>query len=168
MASEVPSRIETSFLADQLERSFYGGAWHGLALSETLDGVDAAMAAEIPDGECHSLWQTVQHVRIWLDIARRRIEGEPGASELAPEADWPVTEEVSPAAWKEAKAALEHAHRGLHGTVRGMDDAELANPVVGSDPTVRGLLTGILQHNAYHGGQMVLLRRALQARRSGR
>jgi hypothetical protein len=32
--------------------------------------------------------------------------------------------------------------------------------VAGSDPTVRGLLVGILQHNAYHGGQIVLLRKA--------
>jgi uncharacterized damage-inducible protein DinB len=32
--------------------------------------------------------------------------------------------------------------------------------VAGSDPTLRGLLLGLLQHNAYHTGQIVVLAKA--------
>jgi hypothetical protein len=42
-------------------------------------------------------------------------------------------------------------------------DAErlLDDPVGGSDPTVRGLLFGVVQHHAYHAGQIVLLRKGI-------
>ena len=54
-------------------------------------------------------------------------------------------------------AALEAAHRALHQRILDLDDVHLDEPVVGSDPTVRGMLFGVLQHNAYHAGQIALL-----------
>ncbi|HXT21154.1 MAG TPA: hypothetical protein VN923_10415, partial [Thermoanaerobaculia bacterium] len=50
-----PSRIETARLADQLERAFRGGAWHGPSLSEVLDGVDAATAARRAFPDAHTI-----------------------------------------------------------------------------------------------------------------
>lgn len=167
MPHEPRSNTETAFLADQLERSFYGGAWHGLALAEIVADLDAESAAHRPGADGHSLWQMVHHVRIWLEIARCRIDGEDLACDLAEGEDWPEVTDRSPEAWRATTAALEEAHRSLHAKVRAMTDAELGNPVSGSDPTVRGLILGILQHNAYHGGQLSWLKRNLSALRGG-
>jgi uncharacterized damage-inducible protein DinB len=152
------SQVET--LADQLERSFHGGAWHGPAVAEALAGVDAAAAAARPVAGGHSIWEIVHHLTVWTDVPRRRIDGE-GLQDLPAERDWPPVREPSAGAWSAALAALEEAHAALRARVGELADAQLDDPVVGSDPTVRGMLFGVLQHNAYHAGQIALLRKGV-------
>jgi len=43
--------------------------------------------------------------------------------------------------------------------VLALDDTRLDDAVDGSDPTLRGMLIGLLQHNAYHAGQISLARK---------
>jgi len=155
---EIPTRDETARLADQLERSFRGGAWQGPALAELLDGLDAAAANRRPLAGGHTIHEIAGHVAFWLATTSRRIEAGAGSAEESA-ADWPQVD-ASEATWRTTLATLEAAHRRLHSLVAGLDDARLDDPVAGSDPTVRGLLLGILQHNAYHAGQMALLRPA--------
>jgi uncharacterized damage-inducible protein DinB len=151
------SQVET--LADQLERSFRGGAWHGPAVAETLAGVEADTAAARPILGAHSIWEIVHHLTVWNDVPRRRLDGE-GLQNLSAEGDWPPVRDVSAGAWQAALTALEDAHAALHARVLDLADAQLDDPVTGSDPTVRGMLFGVLQHNAYHAGQIMLLRKA--------
>jgi len=90
------SQIETSRIADQLRRAFYGEAWHGPALLEILRGVSAAEAAARPLPKAHRIWEIVRHVAVWDEAARRRMAGE--VVQPAPHEDWPgVTERGSPA-----------------------------------------------------------------------
>ena len=67
---------EAARIADQLRRAFYGGAWHGPALLELLEDVDAATAAAKPLSEVHSIWELVLHIAVWDDAALRRLDGE--------------------------------------------------------------------------------------------
>jgi uncharacterized damage-inducible protein DinB len=154
-----PRRVETTRLADQLERSFRGGAWHGPALAEALEGVDAAAAAHRSAADVHTIAEIAGHAAFWIDAARRRMEGE-DITDVPPEVDFPRDGAASPEAWRRTLAGLEQAHRGLHAALLALDDQRLDAPVAGSDPTVRGQLLGILQHNAYHAGQIVLLKKA--------
>lgn len=157
---ETTDTTETARLADQLERAFRGGAWHGPALAETLIGVDAATAAAHPVPGAHSIWEIVHHAAAWTDIARRRMAGE-AAGQVPLEEDWPpVPDDPSPEAWKAAQDALEQAHRRLHAAVLELPEHCLEDCVTGSDPTIRGLLLGLLQHQAYHAAQIVILQKA--------
>ena len=149
---------EVRVLADQLERGFYGGAWHGPALQEALEGLDAAAAHHRVGPGVKTAWEIVHHLTTWQGIAARRIRGE--APRVTPEEDWPPVVEASKEAWQAAVEALEARHRELYRTVKGLDDARLDDAVAGSDPTVRGLLLGTLQHNSYHAGQIALLKKA--------
>ncbi|MDX1501937.1 MAG: DinB family protein [Thermoanaerobaculia bacterium] len=149
---------QTAALADQLERAFRGGAWHGPSVLEALDGVDAVLAARRPIGSAHTIGEIVLHLTAWIDVARRRIAGEAIAA-LPDEADWPAAGGEE-AAWRTARERLDDAHARLHAAALELDDERLDDPVAGSDPTVRGQLLGVLQHNVYHAGQIVLLRRA--------
>lgn len=146
-------------LADLLERSFHGGAWHGPAIAETLEGVDAAAAAARPIATAHSIWEIVHHLTVWNDLPRRRIDGERGA-ELPADEDWQAVEDASEESWQRALVALKASHRRLHDRLAALTDDELERPVAGSDPTVRSMVLGVLQHNAYHGGQIAVLRKA--------
>ncbi|QQR72185.1 MAG: DinB family protein [Holophagales bacterium] len=152
---------ECRYLADQLERSFRGGAWHGPALVEAIDALDGASSGQRPLGSAHTIAEVIGHVGFWIEGARRRLAGEKAAA-LDPAEDWPHPAGKTDEDWNGAVAALEAAHRGLVAAVSALDDERLDDAVAGSDPTVRGLLFGLLQHNAYHAGQIVLLRKALE------
>jgi uncharacterized damage-inducible protein DinB len=151
-------------LADQLERAFRGGAWHGPAVAESLDGIDEATAAARPLPDAHSIWEIVHHLTTWNEVPRRRLDGE-WLENLPDERNWPPVEDASASAWRASLAALDDAHAALHARVLDLADDQLDDPVAGSDPTVRGMLLGVLQHNAYHAGQIALLRKALALRR---
>jgi len=148
---------ERAALADQLERSFRGGAWHGPAIIEMLAGVDARLARQRPAGGGHSIFELVGHITFWLDTARKRIAGE---EDRSPEDAWPSVDDGSDEAWAAVLETLERSHCQLRGTVRDLDDDRLDDTVSHADPTVRGLLLGILQHNAYHAGQIMQIVKA--------
>ena len=159
MITSTSSRVETARIADQLERAFRGGAWHGPALAQTLADVDAATASRRPSSGAHTIWEIALHAGAWIDVARRRLAGEP-VGELAPESDWAAPADGSEEAWRATLAALEEAHDSLHAAVLELADDRLEDPVAGSDPTIRGLLLGVLQHNVYHAGQIAILKKA--------
>ena len=154
-----PPALEASRLADQLERSLRGGAWHGPSLLQAVEGVDAAPATTRQVPGAHTIHEVVWHAAFWLEVGRQRIVGVPPTA-LAPESDWPPADVEPEEAWRTALERLEESYRALLATVLDLADCRLDDPVSGSDPTVRGLLLGLLQHNAYHAGQVVLLRRA--------
>ena len=147
-------RSETARLEDQLERSFHGGAWHGPATREVLSGIDAAGAERRPAGSGHTIVELVRHITFWLKEAYLRIAEDRDVSD---EGDWPEQAALTEEAWTEVVAELDQAYSDLHTAVRELDDSRLDDAVAGSDPTVRGLLLGTLQHNAYHTGQIVLI-----------
>jgi uncharacterized damage-inducible protein DinB len=148
---------QTSRLADQLERSFRGGAWHGPSLAEALEGIDGRRARLRPVAGAHTIFELVGHVAFWLEGCLERLAHGVDADSHA---DWKVPDDGSETAWKNALVKLEAAHRKLHAAVLELPDARLEDPVPGSDPSVRGMLLGLLQHNAYHAGQISLLARA--------
>jgi uncharacterized damage-inducible protein DinB len=154
-------------LADQLERGFRGGAWHGPAVMELLADLDAQLAQWRPGPDSHAIAEIVGHLTYWLEDTRRQLLGEsrlPGE----PGSDWSAADLRSEGAWQSALAALEAAHAGLHAAVLDLEEGRLDEARSGSDTTIRGLLQGTLQHNAYHAGQIALLRKQAEASAGGR
>jgi uncharacterized damage-inducible protein DinB len=150
--------LEVDRLADQLERAFHGGAWHGPATREALTGIDASTAARRPLGSPHTIVELVRHITFWVNAASQRIaEG----TDVDPRSDWQKEEVLTDETWAGIIAELEQAHTRLHAVVLDLDDDRLDAAVPGCDPTVRGLLLGTLQHNAYHTGQIVQVVREL-------
>ena len=162
MQTATEPRNETARLADQLERAFRGGSWHGPSVLQALEGVDAERASRRPLTDAHSIWEIAVHIGTWMEVTRQRVLGEE-ASTPADERDWAAIEDQSEQAWRETLAALEEGQRSLQAVVRELGDARLDDPVPGSDPTVRGLLLGVLQHNVYHAGQISVLKKAAPA-----
>lgn len=153
--------LAPSRLADQLERGFRGGAWHGPAVMEVLSGVDASLARWHPGPAGHSIVELVGHLTYWLEDTLNQISGESGHQGQG--SDWEGTEAGTDGAWQAACTALEEAHCRLRAGVLQLTEARLDEARSGSDTTLRGLLLGTLQHNAYHAGQIALLRKLAEA-----
>ena len=152
---------EIERIAEQMRRSFAGGAWHGPALGEAVGAVGAEEAVARPLPTAHTIWEVVHHVGAWHDVARRRLVGE-RVDSLPDERDWPAAGSPSPARWRAVRHDLEQRHRRLLETVRSLNDDRLDTDG-GNGFSVYELLHGVIQHDLYHAGQIVLLHKAVRS-----
>lgn len=152
------SQIGISFVADQLKCAFDGEAWHGPALMEILNGVDARTAAARPIGDAHSIWELVLHLAGWERVVMRRLGGE--RAELSDAENFPQISVKDDKAWREAVESLRRTHNDLIGAVSALNESQLSGSVPDREYDTLFMLTGVAQHAAYHGGQIALLKKA--------
>ncbi len=149
---------EIEFVVNQLKRAYEGEAWHGPSLMEALSGVNATMATARAVPKAHSIWQLVLHVANWNDVFVKRMNGT--ALQLSPEEDFPTVTDTSEAAWKGALEKLKKSHKDLERAVAQADASFLERRVPGKDYNFRFMLHGVVQHEAYHGGQISILKKS--------
>lgn len=149
---------ETRRIEDQLNRSFRGEAWHGPSLQDLLQGITFEQAAVRPWPNVHAIWELVLHITAWIDVTRRRLEGE--QFEPSPDQDWPAVPPPSEAGWKIALGNLEGAHEKLRGAIAAFDPERLDERCPGKPYSIYFLLHGVIQHNLYHAGQIAILKKA--------
>ena len=145
------------WMVDELSRAFDGEAWHGPAMMEVLEGVDAETAAERPISKGHTIWELVLHVAAWERVITRRILGE--SLTLTDEQNFGHIVSMTETAWREALTTLRANHAELIQTVSRLSDSALERTVPGKPYNIQFMLLGAVQHAAYHGGQMALLKR---------
>jgi uncharacterized damage-inducible protein DinB len=152
---------EAARLADQLRRAFDGEAWHGDSVVEILKGVDAKMAAAHPIKNAHSIWELLLHIAAWDGAVLKRIGG--AAVELSGTRNFPPVNDASEAAWRKAIEQAEHAHQQLVEAVAAFPDSRLQEQVPGKTESYHNffyMISGIVQHELYHAGQVALLKKA--------
>ena len=150
-------------LEDQLRRAFEGDAWHGPSLLETLDGVHVADAAQHPIPGAHSIWELVLHLSGTYGLVLRRLEGDD--TPLAALEDWPIPPAATEEHWQRDVAELRTLHERLRRAVLAFPVARLFEPIVANPPyPAFTQFIGLTQHDLYHAGQIVLLKRALERR----
>jgi uncharacterized damage-inducible protein DinB len=154
--------FESRLIADQLRRAFEGDAWHGPALLELLQHLDAATAAARPLPDVHSIWELVLHIAVWDAAACRRLAGEKWQPEGT--ANFPVVPKPTEAAWRKAIAQAKRAHDVLVKAVAALPESRLRDRVPGKRYDFYFMLHGVAQHELYHAGQIAILKKA-QARR---
>ncbi|MEO5798747.1 MAG: DinB family protein [Gemmatimonadales bacterium] len=159
----------TDALFEQMDRTQGGEPWYGPARELALKGITFTEAAKHPIKGAPSIWELVLHMRSWTREVARRLSG--AAPGVPADGDWPPIKIVNARAWTKAKAELAAAHAELIAAARGLSPAwlarivgELHSPPLGTGTTVAGMLVGLAQHDAYHVGQLFLLRRALKAK----
>jgi len=152
---------ETFRLADQIRRAFEGNAWHGDSIVELLSGVNAATAAARPIKSAHSIWEILLHIAAWDDDVVRRIGGT--VVEVTDEQNFPTIKDTSEAAWTQAIESTKKIHNELIKAVASFPDSRLTEQVPGKSEKHYNfyyLLSGIVQHELYHAGQIALLKKA--------
>ena len=152
---------EIDRILDQLKRAYEGEAWHGPSVKEALAGVTAEQAQARPLRNAHSIWELAQHIAAWEDAGRRRLEGEHAQIAISSSEDWPPREDASEEAWERAKASLDRNHDAFVEAITRVPESRLDEPVFEGMSTVYVTLHGVVQHDLYHAGQIVMLKKAV-------
>ncbi len=122
----------------------------------------AASQGKRPAGAEHSPWEVLEHLRIaqW-DILEYTRDPKHVSPEF-PSGYWPPSAEPpSHAAWDKSVAAFKH---DLAEFTKLVESQDLLAPLPhAEDKTLLRQALLLADHNAYHFGELVLLRRVLQA-----
>ena len=144
----------------QLRRSFEGEAWHGPSVLEALDGVTDETACTHPVAGAHSIWELVLHLSGTYRLVLRRLRGDD--TSLTPDEDWPRVPSPTPSSWRETVRALRELNDEIRHAVLGFNVDRLDEPLVARPPySAYTQFLGLTQHDLYHAGQIVVLKRAL-------
>jgi uncharacterized damage-inducible protein DinB len=153
-------------LSNHIKRTVAGPMWHGPALDELLASVSSDQAAARPITGAHSIWEIVLHVTAWAEIALARLHGQ-RTGDPAPDEDWPPVRGSDAAAnWQAALERLRESYRALATDTRRLEPPAFDEKVAGADYSVSNLLHGVIEHGTYHGGQIALLKRALEGKQA--
>lgn len=120
-----------------------------------------------PKGAPHTAWQLLEHMRIaqWdiLEFSRNPKHDSP----KWPEGYWPVSEAApSDSTWKESIAQFRRDLEQMKKLLADADEEKLyARIPHGTGQTLLREVLLVADHNAYHLGQLVYLRKTLEAGR---
>ncbi len=148
-------------LRDHLHALLEGGHAHA-GLDAAVKDLPPALRGEKPAGSPHSPWQLVEHLRIaqWdiLEFSRDAKHVSP----TFPDGYWPRS--AAPpddAAWEKSVASLQSDLAAMQKLVA---EADLYTPFPwGDGQTVLREALVLADHNAYHVGQLILVRQQLGA-----
>ncbi|HXJ97090.1 MAG TPA: DinB family protein [Terriglobia bacterium] len=162
---------EIERLLSLLDEAYAGPAWHGPCLRGGLRGVTSKQAAQRPGKGRHNIWEIAVHTAYWKYAVRRRLLGEKRGSFGEKGSNWfarPLatgafgTEAASNKMWRRDLALLSRSHRELSETVAHLQPAALDRRSAASHQTPRRMIAGIAMHDAYHAGQIQLLKRLME------
>jgi uncharacterized damage-inducible protein DinB len=152
---------EIERIIDQAQKMFDGGAWHGPSVLEVLADVDANVAASHPIPGTHSIWELTLHLIATQAVLLRRLRGE--SAGLDPKDFWPAVPPATESAWAETVERLKKQEAELRQAIRAFPDERLDDRLTAEGTSAYNNFHGHVQHNAYHAGQISLLKKARRA-----
>lgn len=148
--------MKESIRISKLFSDLYNGSpWIDVTLLGTLRNISAEKARARISPERNSIWQILNHIISWRNTVLKRVQGEvitsPADNYFKPVAD------TSEKAWLQALNDLEETELRWIDFLKKFDESQFERIYPNNKLTFYEHIQGILQHDAYHLGQIVLL-----------
>jgi hypothetical protein len=158
-----------------LDGAFQGKAWQGPTLSGSLRGVKPELALWKPYARRRCIWEQMLHATYWKLTILRVFDPATDLTVLRPGGNWPRVPHVrgatAAAAWKDDLARLQQVHAGVLSAVKQLPERMWHTRRARTTGAARSLtyaqyLAGAAAHDAYHTGQIRLLKRMYRERQA--
>ena len=141
-------------LLANLDEAYAKKGWHGATLRGALRGLDPEDVAWRPAAGRHNIWELTAHAAYWKFIVRRRLGGSKRGAFALRGSNWMTAPaQIEAASWREVVGALDAEHHRLRETIASLRGADLR------DRKKLRMIYGVAAHDAYHTGQIQLIRR---------
>ncbi|HEY0678016.1 MAG TPA: DinB family protein [Chitinophagaceae bacterium] len=138
-----------------LNDNYNGKPWHGRSIRSLLGEVTPEIGLKKPNPASHSIAELIYHMANWRDFTITRIKPEEGKdSKYFDVNDWRTLDLTSFQTWELGLQLLEESQRRLISILNETDDSILSQPVGERKYNFHYLLSGLLQHDVYHTGQI--------------
>lgn len=137
-------------------KTFEKGAWHGPAVMEVLSDIDGKSAdSRFPN--THSIIELVTHMTAWRIFVIQKLQGD-RAYMVSDTMNFP-----EPTGWLTALKKLEESQVKLLLELDQFPESKLDElmPHDAYECTFSTLLHGIIHHDLYHLGQIILIKKSL-------
>lgn len=148
-----------SYYINALEDVYHGEPWYGQNLIDILEEIkDANPNATYKNG--NTLGQILEHMTQWKRFVVERIKGNNDFYiALNSKTDWNKGKRYNAGEFADLVHEFRSVSLELISLLKNENDLLLDRPVEGKNYTVEKLLSGILQHDLYHAGQLNVLKR---------
>ncbi len=157
-------------LANRLKEIWHGHPWYGDSSDRILEGINAAEASARAVVPAHTIWEIVRHMTAWTEEVGARVRGV--GAKLPDRGDWPPITDPSAEAWHAALSDLQAARETLLAEIENAHEEDLhlhvkkfTEPFADTGSTRAHTVSGLVEHDAYHLGQIALLKKAIRAGR---
>jgi hypothetical protein len=159
IASARPRRRADAALREQLLALLDGGHAHA-GFEAAIKGIPPALRARTPKGLPYSPWQLLEHMRLalWDILEFSRSAGH--VSPPWPEGYWP-TQACTESAWRKSVRAFRDDMQAMKGLVSDPASDLMARIPWGDGQTLLREALLVADHNAYHVGELIVVRRLL-------
>lgn len=146
---------ETFRITKLLDDLYSGDPWIDVSVKATLKNISASQALKRISSKSNSIWEIVNHLINWRLAILQRVQGvifsSPDNNFFKPVAD------TSEEAWLESLQQFDATQHQWKELLANFNDDDFNKTYSISDQSYYELIHGIIQHDAYHLGQIVLL-----------
>lgn len=161
-------------LTRSLHNAFHRKGWHGPTLLGSIRGLSPSDALITPKPLKHNIWQLILHAAYWKYAVCYRISKLPFDLPGLPTDNGKLHFPRSPSnfpkpptkpdikLWRADVELLKLHHTALTTAVEQLSDKQLDSiPPGGKSWPLRGIIAGAAAHDAYHTGQIQILKRLI-------
>ncbi len=146
-------------LLKQYDNCYNENGWF-VAVRNAIDGVTVEQAVWKPEGADNSIWKTLSHISYYSYAYLQRFKGIDYQYDVANNDETFHSGELSEEAWQAEVEKFDSIMIDWRGLIESADEAKFDQPVSAENQASWAeLITNVNAHNAYHGGQILLLRK---------
>ena len=149
-------------LINQLEKAYNGAAWHGNNILSLLSNADPSKVFSYPIANTHSIAEITLHLTVWTEEVTDRVNGLTAKEPIA--GDWPQPKEMSVQEWEVIVNNFKAVNNKLILKLKTLQTEQWSIPVkderdneLSSVVNNAELINGLIQHHAYHDGQIAIM-----------
>lgn len=137
---------------------YNGQPWYGKSVKNVLGDITAREAVASPGNQSHSIAEIVSHMIEWRRFLQKRFSGD-AEYEVNQKASfrWQNFGKTPENAWENILETLDKNQEVLLSYITEITSNKLNEVVANRNYRYRDLIEGVIQHDLYHVGQIVLI-----------
>ena len=143
-------RIQTLFID-----LYDGHPWLDVTLKDTLRDITREQALQRPVKNGNTIWEILNHLIAWRQTVLKRVQGETIDSPANNYIE--KIKDPSEEAWRDTLERLETTQKEWLYVLNTFNEADFEKEYATNHHSYYKHIHGIIQHDAYHLGQLVLL-----------
>jgi uncharacterized damage-inducible protein DinB len=151
---------ETQRIIKLFEAGYDGSPWIDVNLVDTLQNISAAQALKKISPSSNSIWEITNHIISWRENVLQRVKGK--TIKTPAHNYFVVVKSGTAAEWQATMKKLEHTQSDWILFLKNLKEAALDEVYEPNHMNYYEHIQGILQHDTYHLGQIVMLTKLLK------
>lgn len=149
---------ETKRIQKLFNDLYHGSPWIDVTINGTLETITAQQASARPVANSNSIWEIVNHIISWRLNVLQRVQGK--VIETPSHNYFTTIKDTTDAEWANTLQELKDSHQKWVSFLNTFNEKDFEKIYPINEMTYYEHIHGIIQHDAYHLGQVTLLAKA--------